>query len=143
VQRSILALITAVLVIGCSSPPPEPAKMPIKVDPGNSPFNGVYRQQGSDLDGSLYRLEVIGDGRFAIANLSSVFYGTWAEKDGQVTLTIVEGSSGKLSSPVKVEVAFSGGDTVGLGEEWGGAPFMRQRAAQYLISFEGTSLDKR
>ena len=108
---------------------------------GNKPFAGVYVQQNPDA-GAGFRLEVHKDGRWAMANLSSGFWGRWKEQGGEVTLTVIDGSSGKLSQAVTVKPLFDGNDQVVLGEEWGSGAFIRQPNAPYMISFDGTSLPR-
>ena len=128
------------MVAGCTAPTETAGNTSVVDRPrGDKPFVGVYIQQAPDV-GSGYRMEVHPDGKWAMANLSSGFWGRWKDAEGKVTLTIIDGSSGKLSEPVTLIPLFDGLDEVLLGEEWGPGPFRRQPAAPYIISFADTSL---
>lgn len=131
------------IVAGCSSPPEDSPTPVVAARPrGTKPFTGVYLQQ-AQVQGTGYRLEVHGDGKWAMANLSSGFWGRWKDDKGKVTLTIIDGSSGKLSKPVSLVPVYDGNDEVRLGEEWGGGTFLRLPAtAPYMISFDGTSITR-
>ena len=139
--RLCYCLLVAALVAGCNAPPESQGNnKPMSDRPrGNKPFVGVYVQQASD-PGTGYRLEVHPDGKWAMANLSSGFWGRWTDDKGKVTLTIIEGSSGKLTKQVTILPLFDGNDEVRLGEEWGPGQFIRQTGASYMISFVDTSL---
>jgi hypothetical protein len=142
VQARTFALALALAVVaGCSSPPADAPAAAVAARPrGTKPLTGVYRQH-AEIQGTGYRLEIHGDGKWAMANLSSGFWGRWKDEGGKVTLTIIDGSSGKLSKPVSLVPMYDGNDEIRLGEEWGPGNFIRQPAsAPYMISFNGTSL---
>lgn len=136
----LLGLTFAALMAGCSAPTAGVAPGAVSA-PGAKPFPGVYTQRGSQPDGFLYRLEVHPDGKWALANMSTGFWGTWSQKEGKVSLSITDGSSGQLQSPREMPVVYDGADSVRLGEEWGQTPFQRlPPGSQYLMSFADTSL---
>ena len=103
---------------------------------------GVYQQLDADPPGTEFRLEIRQDGRWAMANMMTGFWGTWSKTGTKYTFIGTDGATGKVPKPSEVPIRFDGENTVSFGPTSAAWTFERMPAPeQFAIPFEGTSIE--
>ena len=103
---------------------------------------GVYQQLDADPPGTEFRLEIRPEGRWAMANMMTGFWGTWAKSDSTYTFIGTDGATGKDPNPSEVPVRFDGENTISFGPGEHAWNFERMTATEeFVIPFVGTSIE--
>ena len=93
------------------------------------------------MPGGSFRLEIHPDGRFAVGNMMSAWWGTWQRKGDAIEFVTTDSPSGKVEERRVDKVHFDGGDIVKFGEFPNQWLFDRLPPNErYMIPFEGTSI---
>ena len=104
---------------------------------------GVYQQLDADPPGTNFRLEIRPDGRWAMANMMTGFWGTWSKTGTKYAFIGTDGATGKSPKPSEVPIRFDGDNTILFGPGPAAWTFERMAANEPLvIPFEGTSIEK-
>ena len=103
---------------------------------------GIYLQQSAgSVPGGSFRLEIHSDGRFAVGNMMSAWWGTWERKGDAIKFVTTDSPSGKVEERKVDKMHFDGGDIVKFGEFPNQLVFDRLPPNEgYMIPFDGTSI---
>ncbi len=104
---------------------------------------GVFAQRIRNQPGGPFRFEFHSDGRWAMGNVMSAWWGTWRKRGDVYELTSTDSPSGRVVKQRADPIEFDNGDVIAFGEGSGKWIFDRMPSNEpYLIPFTGTSIDR-
>lgn len=98
-------------------------------------ISGVYLQRSGEPMAARFRLEIHFDGKWAMANMLSGWWGTWQWKDGAYYLKSTVSPSGPVEKPKEEVIGYDGFDMITAN----GLTFDRLRNAVYEIPMNAIS----
>ena len=104
--------------------------------PAAKDISGVYLQRSDEPMEARFRLEVHVDGKWAMANMLSGWWGTWQRRDGKYYLKSTVGPSGPVDEPREDAIGFDGQNEITM-SSW---KFDRLPDARFEIPMDGVSV---